>query len=159
MKSLLTLSLLFCVLLNVEAQNELKPVLKNSDIDRFIETYEPMVAELEMLDDSMEDEGDMEEMTYEAVLSSFEDGLDDNEAVAIIEKYGWDKSTYGKKMMAIGIGASYLIILKHVDQMPEEQGKAMIEMYTKQYKMLVHDDDLETLKPRIHELEQFFGEE
>ena len=144
---------------SVKAQNELKPVLKPGDIDRFINTYEPMFSEFELLADEIEDEEDSENMTYDAVLRSFESGLDNNEAVVILEKYGWEKSTYGKKIMAIAMGTGYLIVLKHIDDMPEEQGKAMAEIYTKQYKNLVHEDDLKLLKPRITELEEIFSEE
>ena len=143
---------------SLKAQNELKPVLKSGDIDRFINTYDPMVAEFELLSDELEDEEDSENMTYDAVLRGFESGLDNYEAVVILEKYGWEKSTYGEKMMAIAIGASYLMVLDQIDNMPQEQGKAMAEIYTKQYKMLVHDDDLKLLKPRITELEAFFSE-
>ena len=143
---------------SLKAQNELKPVLKSGDIDRFINTYEPMVAEFELLADELEDEEDSESMTYDSVLRGFESGLDNYEAVVILEKYGWEKSTYGEKMMAIAIGASYLMVLDQIDNMPQEQGKAMAEIYTKQYKMLVHDDDLKLLKPRITELEAFFSE-
>jgi hypothetical protein len=144
---------------SVKAQNELKPVLKSADIDRFINTYQPMAAEFELLADEFEDEEDSENMTYDAVLRSFESGLDNDEAVAILEKYGWEKSTYGKKIMAIAMGTSYLIVLEHIDDMPEEQGQAMAEKYTKQYKSLVHEDDLKLLKPRITELEAIFSEE
>ena len=144
---------------SVKAQNELKPVLKSGDIDRFINTYESMASEFELLEDEMEDDEDMENMTYESVLMSFESGLDNNEAVAILEKYGWVKSTYGKKIMAIAMGTSYLIVLNRIDDMPEEQGKAMAEIYTKQYKILVHEDDMKLLKPRITELEGIFSEE
>ena len=144
---------------SVKAQNELKPVLKSADIDRFITTYEPMAAEFELLADQFDDEEDSESMTYDAVLRGFESGLDNNEAVAILEKYGWEKSTYGKKIMAIAMGTTYLMVLNRIDDIPEEQGKAMIEIYTKQYKVLVHEDDLKLLKPRITELEAIFGEE
>ena len=144
---------------SVKAQNELKPVLKSGDIDRFIDTYESMASEFELLEDEMEDDEDMENMTYESVLRGFESGLGNNEAVAILEKYGWEKSTYGKKIMAIAMGTSYLIVLNHIDDMPEEQGKAMTEIYMKQYEVLVHKDDLKLLKPRIPELEKIFSEE
>ena len=144
---------------SVKAQNELKPVLKSGDIDRFINTYEPMFSEFELLSDEIEDEEDFDNMTYDSVLRSFESGLDNDEAVAILEKYGWEKSTYGKKIMAIAMGTGYLIVLNHIDDMPEEQGKAMAEIYTKQYKILVHEDDLKLLKPRITELEEIFSEE
>ena len=144
---------------SLKAQNELKPVLKSADIDRFINTYEPMAAEFELLADQFDDEEDSESMTYDAVLRSFESGLNNYEAVAILEKYGWEKSTYGEKIMAIAMGTSYLIVLKHIDDMPEEQGKAMAEIYTKQYKNLVHEDDLKLLKPRITELEEIFSED
>jgi hypothetical protein len=143
---------------SVKAQNELKPVLKSSDIDRFINTYQPMASEFELLSDEIEEEDD-ENMTYVSVLKGFESGLDNNEAVAILEKYGWEKSTYGKKIMAIAMGTTYLIVLKHIDDMPEEQGREMLEIYTKQYKDLVHKDDLKLLKPRITELEEIFSEE
>ena len=144
---------------SLKAQNQLKPVLKSGDIDRFINTYESMVSEFELLSDEIEDEEDWENMTYDSVLRSFESGLDNDEAVAILEKYGWEKSTYGKKIMAIAMGTGYLIVLKHIDDMPEEQGKAMAEIYTKQYKNLVHEDDLKVLKPRITELEKIFSED
>jgi hypothetical protein len=143
----------------VKAQNELKPVLKSADIDRFINTYEPMAVEFELLADEFDDEEDSDDMTYDSVLRSFESGLDNDEAVAILEKYGWEKSTYGKKIMAIAMGTSYLMVLNRIDDMPAEQGKAMIEIYTKQYKVLVHEDDMKLLKPRITELEAIFGEE
>jgi hypothetical protein len=117
-----------------------------------------MNSEFELLSDDNEDEAeeDTDDMTYDAVLRGFESGLDNNEAVAILEKYGWEKSTYGKKIMAIAMGTTYLIALDHIDDMPEEQGKAMLEIYTKQYNKLVHEDDLKLLKPRITELEEIF---
>jgi ABC-type microcin C transport system duplicated ATPase subunit YejF len=118
-----------------------------------------MASEFELLDDAMEDDDDWEDMTYASVLKSFESGLDNNEAVAIIEKYGWDKSTFGKKIMAISMGTGYLIVLDKIDEMPEEQGKNMADIYKKQYELLVHEDDLNLLKPRLPELEMYFTEE
>ena len=144
---------------SVKAQNELKPVLKSADIDRFVNTYKPMAAEFELLGDEFEDEEDSEDMSYDAVLRGFESGLDNNEAVAILEKYGWEKSTYGKKIMAIAMGTSFLMVLSRIDEMPEEQGKAMAEIYTKQYTILVHEDDMKLLKSRLTELEAIFSEE
>ena len=144
---------------SLKAQNELKPVLKSADIDRFINTYEPMAAEFELLADQFDDEEDSEDMTYDAVLRGFESGLDNDEAVAILEKYGWEKSTYGKKIMAIAMGTTYLMVLNRIDDLPEEQGEAMAEIYIKQYKSLVHEDDMKLLKPRLTELEAIFGEE
>ena len=144
---------------SLKAQNELKPVLKSADIDRFINTYEPMAAEFELLADQFDDEEDSESMTYDAVLRGFESGLDNDEAVAILEKYGWEKSTYGKKIMAIAMGTTYLMVLNRIDDLPEEQGEAMAEIYIKQYKSLVHEDDMKLLKPRLTELEAIFGEE
>ena len=144
---------------SLKAQNELKPVLNSADIDRFINTYEPMAAEFELLADQFDDEEDSESMTYDSVLRGFESGLDNDEAVAILEKYGWEKSTYGKKIMAIAMGTTYLMVLNRIDDLPEEQGKAMAEIYIKQYKSLVHEDDLKLLKPRITELEAIFSEE
>ena len=141
------------------AQNELKPVLKSADIERFINTYEPMASEFELLSDEIEDDEDWEDMTYDTVLKSFESGLDNDEAVAVLEKYGWEKSTYGKKIMAIAMGTSYLMVLNRIDEMPEEQGKAMADIYEKQYKVLVHEDDLKLLKLRIADLEVIFNEE
>jgi hypothetical protein len=163
-KALKTLLILMAIgfvfsIQSVQAQNELKPVLKSADIDRFINTYQPMAAEFELLADEFEDEEDSENMTYDAVLRGFESGLNNYEAVVILEKYGWEKSTYGKKIMAIAMGTSYLMVLSRIDDMPEEQGKAMAEIYTKQYKILVHEDDMKLLKPRITELEAIFSEE
>jgi hypothetical protein len=161
LKTLLILLVIGFVFSNqsLKAQNELKPVLNSGDIDRFINTHKPMFSELELLSDEIEDEEDSDNMTYDSVLRSFEYGLDNDEAVAILEKYGWEKATYGKKIMAIALGTGYLIVLKHIDDMPEEQGKAMADIYSKQYKNLVHPDDLKVLKPRITELEGFFSEE
>jgi len=161
LRTLLILLVAGFILLNqsVKAQNELKPVLNSADIDRFINTYEPMAAEFELLSDQFDEEEDSESMTYASVLSGFESGLDNDEAVAILEKYGWEKSTYGKKIMAIAMGTSYLMVLNRIDDMPEEQGKAMADIYIKQYKILVHEDDLKLLKPRITELEEIFSEE
>ena len=160
MKSASLLAILLSCALSVSAQNELKPVLNSSDIDRFIKTYEPMASEFELLSDEIEeDEDDWENMTYATVLKSFESGLDNNKAVDILEKYGWEKSTYGKKIMAIAMGTSYLMVLNRIDEMPEEQAKAMTEIYTTQYNILVHEDDLKLLKPRISELQEIFSEE
>jgi hypothetical protein len=159
-KSLLIL-VIGVVLLNqaVIAQSGPTAVLKSSDVDRFIDTYNSMASEFELLDDAMEVADDSDDMTYEAVLKCFESGLENNEAVAIIEKYGWDKSTYGQKIMAIAMGTTYLMVLSQIEDMPEEQGKAMIELFNNQYKALVHEDDLNVLKPRMSELEEFFKEE
>ena len=143
----------------VIAQNELKPVLNSGDIDRFISSYEPMGSEFELLSDQIEEDEDWDDMTYDSVLRSFESGLDNDEAVAILNKYGWEKSTYGKKIMAISMGTGYLIVLSRIIDMPEEQGKNMLEIYTKQYENLVHENDLKLLKLRMTELEAIFGEE
>lgn len=143
----------------VHAQNKPTPVLKSSDIDRFIDTYKSMTSEFDLLDDAMEEEDDLEDMTYDSVLKGFESIMDNNEAVAIIEKYGWEKSTFAKKIMAISMGSIYLMVSSQIKDMPEEQGKAMIEIINNQYKPLVHEDDLSLLQPRLPELEVFFKEE
>ena len=88
LKTLLTLLVAGFILSSqsLKAQNELKPVLKSADVDRFINTYKPMAAEFELLADQFDDEEDSESMTYDAVLKGFESGLDNNEAVVILEK-------------------------------------------------------------------------
>lgn len=140
-------------------QNELKPVLNAEDIDRFLNTFEPMMSEFESLPEEFEEDEDWEDMTYETVLKSFESGLENDKVVAILTKYGWAKSTYGKKLMAISMGTGYLIVLSRIDEMPEAQGKEIADIYNKQYKSLVHENDLKLLKPRLPELELIFAEE
>ena len=157
MKAVSTIFLVILTSTIMLAQTPPGPFLVNADIDRFIATQSQMTTEFEALEDSMEDEEDEAE-TYEEILASYREALQDNEAIQIIKKYGWDVDTYGEKMMAIAMGTTYLIATKQMQEMPAEQRALMEEMFVKQYKTYIHPDDLKVLKPRLAELEEIFQE-
>ena len=92
MKSLLLSTTLLLLSVITVAQMEPKPVLENEDIDRFINTHKQMSREFEQLDEQFEEEED-ENMPYTELLQSYEEAFNVDEAVEIIEKYGWDKET------------------------------------------------------------------
>lgn len=155
MKPLLTTLIIILIVAPGWTQTPPGPFLNDADIDRFIATSADMMAEFATIEEAMaedEDEGE----TYEEILASYNQALKNNEAIEIIEKYGWEVETYGEKMMAIATGTTYLITVKYMKDMPEEQRAMMEEMFVKQARTLVHPDDLNVIKPRIDELEVLF---
>ena len=157
MKLLFTLSALLIVTATVVAQTTPGPVLENEDIDRFIDTYEQMDREFEQLDEQFDDEEE-EDLTYAELLQSYKEIFIVGEAIEIIEKYGWDKETYGEKIIAISYGTMYLLSAKSIEQMPEEQQQMMQDDFLKPLAAYVHADDLKLLKTRLSDLEEVFNE-
>jgi hypothetical protein len=120
-------------------------VLSSKDVDNYITSLKPMSKELMALGDKYSDDPTMAQMwSY-------------TEARSILEKYGWNE-TYAQKWAAITVGASYLIAMEQVKDMPEEQAKSMSEMYLTQYKSMINEADIELLKPRVAELKKLFEE-
>lgn len=157
MKSILILTAFVFLSIITVAQTAPRKVLENEDIDRFINTHEQMSIEFEELDEQFEEDED-ENITYAELLQSYEEALDMDEAVMIIEKYGWDKETYGEKIIAISYGTMYLLSAKSIEQMPEEQRQLMHDDFLKPLAAYVHPDDLKLLKTRLSDLEEVFNE-
>ena len=156
MKFLFTYATLCLFSYSLIAQTSPEAALNSSDIERYIKSGTLMMKEFEALDDNFDK--DDEDMSYEQVMNSYEAALKSSEAVEIIEKYGWDKDTFGQKVMAITFGTTYLMTLNSMKDMPEEQRKVMEEMFVKQYKLYVHADDLKVIEPRLDELVNLFKE-
>ena len=151
---------LFVLSISLPALCQAPPaVLSMADIDRFIETVKPMTAEFEAIPELNEDLEEEELESYEAVLQSFKEISDYEEARNIITKYGWDVDDYPQKMIAITWGTTYILMMKYTEEMPEEQAKAFRDLYGDQYSKLVNEADLDLIKSRIADLEKVFKEE
>jgi hypothetical protein len=156
------------------AQETVEAVLEKGDVDRFIQTFPVLVEELSELGMKYEkEEGDL--MLPETVRASAE-------LQTLLKKNGWDE-TFWAKMQAIMIGYSSLLYQKESaasgDEMakaikqlesdpsvPESMKKQMIERLKATqkmmgggqdaYKMSVHEDDLNLIKPKIEALTKLF---
>lgn len=115
-------------------------VLTEAIVDRFIKSVKPMNEELK-------------ELGYD--LTTEQEFIATVKVKAIMEKYGWNES-FAQEFTSITLGFSYLKMMENIDKMPEEQQQAMKDMYTNQYKNLVHDDDLKLIKPKLIEIEAAF---
>ena len=157
MKAIFTFVFISFFTLGAWSQSPPGPFLNSADIDRYLATGSQMMAEFESIDDPMEDEPEGE--TYEEILQIYQSALESNEAMKIIEKYGWETNTFGQKMMAIAMGTTCLMTEKYMKDMPPEQQAVMKEMFVDQCKALVHPDDLKLIQPKLDELEAFFEEQ
>lgn len=135
---LLVIFLSVIVIYTLEAQA--KVVLTEAIVDNFINTVKPMNEELK-------------ELGYD--LTNEEGLVATVKVQAVMKKYGWDES-FAQQFAAITLGFSYLQMMENIDKMPQEQQQAMKDMYTNQYKSLVHDDDLKLIKPKLKEIEAAF---
>ncbi len=143
----------------IQAQ-DIKPVLEDGDIEHFISTFKPMIAELEALGHTMsEDNDDTDPMAGFTEMSSYiQEIMTKNEVMEILEKYDWAED-YGSKYIAISMGYFYNTINMELDKMSDEEkemAKPMVDMFLNQIVLMVHKDDIEMLKSRMADLDAVF---
>ena len=135
------LVMLFSTVIICHSHAQAKAILTEATVDKFIKTLKPMNKELKTLGYDLT-EGDTDLVATVKVM-------------AIMKKYGWGPS-FGQEFAAITLGFSYLQMTKNLEKMSQQQRQMMNDMYTKQYKNLVHEDDLELIKPKLSEIEAAF---
>jgi len=146
------------VTLGLKAQQS-EPILTDGDIQHFITTYKPMIAELEALGHDFDSDIDEEEINpgnmFAAIGAAMQSIAAQSDVKAILDKYEWDEQFF-PKFMAIATGFSYHKMDVALEEMTEEEkqyGEAMINMLKEQMAMRVHEDDLALVKPYLDELE------
>jgi len=146
------------ITLGLKAQ-QIEPILTNGDIQHFISSYKPMMAELEALghdfDSDIEEEINPGNM-FSAIGAAMQGIAAQSDVKAILDKYEWDEQFF-PKFMTIGMGFSYHKMDEALEEMSEEEkqyGEAMINMFKGQMATMVHEDDLTLLKPYLDELEE-----
>ncbi|MDH5381123.1 MAG: hypothetical protein OEW75_09740 [Cyclobacteriaceae bacterium] len=128
--------------------DESGPILSESDIEKFKETFLPMAKEFEELGKGIEDDDNMD---LSALFASAE-------VKSVLDKYGWDED-FGKKYMTIFMGFGYISMEEQVNELPEaqrEQYRQLMSAQLEQYKGMVNEDDIELLKKHSTELKELF---
>ena len=122
-------------------------VLTDSDVDKYVETVVPMSKELKKL--GMKNKGNENDPGQM--------WLENAEAKAILEKYGWNE-TFATKFSVITWAFTYLKIKQEIDKMPEdqkaqaEQMMPMIQIYVSK----VHEDDIKIVEAKMDQLDAVF---
>lgn len=124
-----------------------KAVLKEGDIERFMETYPKLEAEFEALD------GEWEDADFATALSALEANA---EVQAILDRYGWDAAFFSK-LEVIVRSMALLEIEAQLAELPEGQRAMAERMMAGQLGALeVHSDDLAEVRSKRTELTAFF---
>ncbi|WP_421762958.1 hypothetical protein [Ekhidna sp.] len=147
-----TLFLFVCVLFTYSLSYSQMPTttpLKDGDVDKFIKTYEPLVADLEALGESFDNIEDYNMIQAFAA----------NEKIkSVFEKHGWDEGWTGK-WITISIAYGLVKMEQEIAKMPAEQ-RAQVQQYmatsSTQMKTMVTDDDVEKVKSKMDELNKIF---
>ncbi|WP_420318193.1 hypothetical protein [Ekhidna sp.] len=123
--------------------------LKEGDVDKFIKTYEPLVADLDALGESFDNVGD-----YNMIQT-----LAANEKIkSVFAKHGWDGDWTGK-WITISIAYGLVKMEEEMAKMPAEQ-RAQVQQYmaasSEQMKAMITEDDLQKVKSKMEELNKIF---
>ncbi len=117
------------------------------DVDRFIETYEPLVREFEDLDegyDGMEDPN-----AWQVFMA--------NEKIkSILEKYGWNEE-FGIKWVAIASAYGFVKMDEEIANLPEDQQEQFRKMMgTQVLPYSVSDEVKKLITSRMDEFDELF---
>lgn len=144
----LSLFLLGCTLSQAQTNTNAKATLTASDVDLFIKSFNPLKEDLEKLGHRYEN------MNHNTITA-----LSANEEVqAIFKKHGWSDN-YFPKISAIVYAYSYLKSSAEIEKLPADQKKLMEPMFAPmkaQFATLVHLDDIQVVKKKFAEVDQFF---
>ena len=152
--------LFICIIvtLGLKAQQS-EPILSDGDLQHFIATYKPMIAEMEALGHDLDSDFDDEEINpgnmFAAIGAAMQNIAAQSDVKAILDKYDWDEQFF-PKFMTIGMSFSYHKMDVALEEMTEEEkkyGEAMINMFKEQMATMVHENDLAMVKPYLDELE------
>jgi flagellar biosynthesis/type III secretory pathway protein FliH len=149
---LLTVTLLALPMMAEDDASEApKAFLKEGDIERFIETFPKMVAELEELDEEYENISDPSMAQTLMAHAEFR---------KVLEEYEWDEESYLHKLTAITSGYALVRIEAELAEVPAEQRAMMQAMLGSQLQsqFSVHPDDLALVREHWEKLERFFEE-
>lgn len=126
-----------------------KPMLSAADIDRLINTYKPLMSDLENLGTKIKNKQDPNLLMGYAAS---------DEAAAVFRKHGWDE-VFFKKYGIIAQSYVYLQTEAQIDKMPEQDRGYMrqsLEPYRASLKKQVHDKDVELVRANFKRLDDFF---
>jgi len=145
---LLVVSIVLVTPTYAQTQTPPKAILSIADIDRFINTMDPIQTDLEKLglEYNAEDKAVMEALKTNA------------EVQAVFNKHGWSNDFY-PKIQAIAVSYAFLKAKVEMDKLPADQQQMMgpvIASLKEQYKSLVHDDDIATVQKKFQQLDQYF---
>lgn len=142
--------LTFCLSLAGSTPNqEPKSILTTADIDQLINTYKPLMSDLEKLGAKIKNKQDPNLLMGYAAS---------DEAAAIFRRHGWDEAFF-KKYGVIAQSYVYLQTEAQIEKMPEQDRGYMrqsLEPYRAALKKQVHDKDLELVRTNFKRLAEFF---
>lgn len=142
--------LTFCLSLAGSTPNqEPKSILTTADIDQLINTYKPLMSDLEKLGAKIKNKQDPNLLMGYAAS---------DEAAAIFRRHGWDEAFF-KKYGVIAQSYVYLQTEAQIEKMPEQDRGYMrqsLEPYRAALKKQVHDKDLELVRTNFRRLAEFF---
>ncbi len=146
----IALLLPFCLsLCGFTANQEPKSLLSTADVDRLINTYKPLMSDLEKLGAKIKNKQDPNLLMGYAAS---------DEAASIFRKHGWDEEFF-KKYGIIAQSYVYLQTEAQIEKMPEQDRVYMrqsLEPYRAALKKQVHDKDLELVRSNFKRLADFF---
>lgn len=123
--------------------------LEEGDIEKFIETYEPLVADLDALGESFDD---IEDYNMMQAFSA------NTKVKSIFDKHGWDEDWTGK-WITISMAYGLVKMEEEVAKMPADQ-RAQVQQYmaatSGQMKSMVTDEDIEKVKKKMKDLNEIF---
>lgn len=136
-------------LTGLTGHQEPKPILSVTDIDRLINTYKPLMSDLENLGTKIKNKKDPNLLMGYAAS---------DEAASIFRRHGWDEAFF-KKYGVISQSYVYLQTEAQVEKMPDQDRDYMrqsLEPYRAALKKQVHDKDLELVRAHFKRLQDFF---
>lgn len=145
----LTSILIVIIAIGAMAQIPTTIPLKSGDLDRFIETYQPLTLELDELGEDFEGVDDYSLM--QAMLAN-------EKVMGVFKKYGWDEQWLGK-WMTITVSYGLVKMDEQLAELPADQ-RAQYEQYimasAAPLKEMVSDEDVKSVKVRVKELDKLF---
>lgn len=137
-------------------------VLDKATLDRFLDVFPEMVAELETLGDDLsgpfdelgDDGGDSGGFSMDAMRAGIEAAFADARVKAILSKYGWD-ARFIEVYATIISGYMYIAFEEIYATYPMEATK----LYLDEVKGAMHPDDIALLKANRARIEAVLGME
>ncbi len=148
--------------LSAQSDEEEYAALVSGDVDKFLETFQPMTEDFEVIKDKLNENGELDETqaAYNETgdMSELRALYNEPEVKAVFAKYGWDEQYYGKMQTIVtGLGVVYLEkeMEKRADELTAEEKAMMQRMYDNQEKK-VDDASLSMIEAKADELMVLF---
>jgi len=166
----LIVCLLFLFFTSLQAQ-EVPAVLKEGDVEHFIETFHPLENELDALghnfdmgeeeEDEEEDEDATDPMAaFTNMRAKIKIMMSEDEVLTVLNKYDWDENFFN---IYIAVSMGYYVNkmnneMEKMDESEKEMAKPFMDMILDQMKMMVHDKDILMIQDHMTALDVVFEE-